>query len=53
MNMNVLCIDVIETPQGFKILFEDEFLEDDNGAECWKTFAEAIEVLKAQLEVTA
>jgi len=47
-----LCIDVLETPDGFMVLFEDEYLDDDNGDNCWDSFGEAISVLKAQLEVT-
>jgi hypothetical protein len=48
----VLCIDVLETPDGFMVLFEDEYLDDDNGDNCWDTFADAMDVLKAQLQVT-
>jgi hypothetical protein len=52
MKTTVLCIDVLETPNGFMVLFEDEYLDDDNGDNCWDTFAEAMAVLKLQLEVT-
>lgn len=49
---NVLAIDILETSNGFMVLFDDEYLEDDNGDNCWGTFAEAMAVLKLQLEVT-
>jgi hypothetical protein len=52
MKTTVLCIDVLETSNGFMVLFEDEYLDDDNGDNCWDTFAEAMAVLKLQLEVT-
>ena len=48
----VLAIDILETSNGYMVLFEDEYLEDDNGDNCWNTFAEAMAVLKLQLEVT-
>ena len=48
----VLCIDVMETSNGYMVHFEDEYLEDDNGDNCWNTFAVAMAVLKLQLEVT-
>ena len=48
----VLCIDVLETSNGYMVLFEDEYLDDDNGDNCWDTFAEAMAVLKLQMEVT-
>jgi len=53
MKTTILCIDVLETSNGFMVLFEDEYLDDDNGNNCWDTFAEAMAVLKLQLEVTA
>lgn len=49
----VLAIDILETSNGYMVLFDDEYLEDDNGDNCWDTFAEAMAVLKLQLEVTA
>ena len=49
----VLAIDILETSNGYMVLFDDEYLEDDNGDNCWNTFAEAMAVLKLQLEVTA
>jgi hypothetical protein len=52
MNMTVLCIDVMQTPNGFMVLFEDDYLQDDEGNIGWDTFAEAMTVLKAKLEVT-
>ena len=48
----VLCIDVMETPSGFMVLFEDEYLQDDEGYISWDTFTEAMTVLKTKLEVT-
>lgn len=48
----VLCVDILETSSGYMVLFDDEYLEDDNGDNCWNTFAEAMAVLKLQLEVT-
>ena len=51
--LGVLAIDIIETSNGFMVLFDDEYLEDDNGNNCWSTFAEAMAILKLQLEVTA
>jgi hypothetical protein len=48
----VLAIDILETSNGYMVLFDDEYLEDDNGDNCWNTFAEAMAVLKLQLEVT-
>lgn len=48
----VLCVDILETSNGYMVLFDDEYLEDDSGDNCWNTFAEAMAVLKLQLEVT-
>lgn len=48
----VLAIDILETSNGYMVLFDDEYLEDDNGDNCWDTFAKAMAVLKLQLEVT-
>ena len=49
----VLAIDILETSNGYMVLFDDEYLDDDNGDNCWDTFAAAMAVLKLQLEVTA
>lgn len=51
--LGVLAIDIIETLNGYMVLFDDEYLEDDNGNNCWSSFAEAMAILKLQLEVTA
>jgi hypothetical protein len=47
----VLCIDVLETSNGFMALVDDEYIEDSNGDNCWRTFPEAMTVLKQKLEV--
>ena len=47
-----LCIDILETSSGYMVLFEDEYLDDDNGDNCWNTIDDAIAVLKLQLEAT-
>lgn len=47
-----LAIDVMKTSEGFMVLFEEDYLEDANGDNCWTSWTKAIAVLRAKLEVT-
>ena len=47
-----LAIDVMETKHGYMVLFEDDYLKDAKGNNCWTSWADAIAVLRAKLEVT-
>ena len=49
MNTTLIAIDVMETPQGYKVLFEDNFLTDSTGNEVFKTFKQAIKALQETL----
>jgi hypothetical protein len=47
-----LAIDVMETKHGFMVLFAEDYLEDAKGDNCWTSWADALAVLRAKLEVT-
>ena len=47
-----LAIDVMKTSEGFMVLFEEDYLEDAKGDNCWTSWAKAIAVLRAKLEQT-
>jgi hypothetical protein len=47
-----LAIDVMKTSEGFMVLFEEDYLEDANGDNCWTSWTKAIAVLRAKLEQT-
>jgi hypothetical protein len=52
LSFTSLAIDVMKTSEGFMVLFEEDYLEDANGDNCWTSWAKAIAVLRAKLEVT-
>jgi len=47
-----LAIDVMQTKHGYMVLFEEDYLEDAEGNNCWTLWADALAVLRAKLEVT-
>ena len=47
-----LAIDVMKTKHGFMVLFEEDYLEDAEGNNCWTSWTKAIAVLRAKLEQT-
>jgi hypothetical protein len=47
-----LAIDVMETKRGYMVLFAEDYLEDAKGDNCWTSWADALAVLRAKLEVT-
>jgi hypothetical protein len=38
----VLSIEIIKTPLGFMVVYDDDYLEDKNGDNTWDTFYEAM-----------
>ena len=47
-----LAIDVMQTKHGYMVLFEEDYLVDVEGNNCWTSWADALAVLRAKLEVT-
>jgi len=45
-----LAIDVMQTKHGYMVLFEEDYLTDAKGDNCWTSWADALAVLRAKLE---
>lgn len=49
MQTTILAIDIMETSQGYMVLFEDDYLTNEEGDNVFDTYLDALQALKDRL----